>query len=154
MSNNGLTAAKPFYYLIPPSLETSRPFLTDTESFPWLSGCLELSISTFSAQRQRFYLQIINIVVIVITLCISNEFRGYKMGSNRDRFVRLAESRVNKAIKSIRLIGNLSNKNNYSYTDKDAKQIIRALDKELRALKSRFESDSEEAELGFSLDRD
>ena len=55
------------------------------------------------------------------------------MGSNRDRFVRLAESRVNKAIKSIRLIGNLSNKNNYSYTDKDAKQIIRALDKELRA---------------------
>ena len=76
------------------------------------------------------------------------------MGSNRDRFVRLAESRVNKAIKSIRLIGNLSNKNNYSYTDKDAKQIIRALDKELRALKSRFESDSEEAELGFSLDRD
>ena len=76
------------------------------------------------------------------------------MGSNRDRFVRLAESRVNKAIKSIRLVGNLSNKNNYSYTDKDAKQIIRALDKELRALKSRFESDSEEAELGFSLDRD
>lgn len=75
------------------------------------------------------------------------------MGSNRDRFVRLAESRVNKAIKSIRLVGNLSNKNNYSYTDKDAKQIIRALDKELRALKSRFESDSEEAELGFSLDR-
>lgn len=76
------------------------------------------------------------------------------MGSNRDRFVRLAESRVNKAIKSIRLVGNLSNKNNYSYTDKDAKQIIRALDKELRALKSRFESDSEEAELAFSLDRD
>ena len=76
------------------------------------------------------------------------------MGSNRDRFVRLAESRVNKAIKSIRLVGNLSNKNNYSYTDKDAKQIIRALDKELRALKSRFESDSEEAELAFSLDRE
>jgi len=47
----------------------------------------------------------------------------------------------------------LSNKNNYSYTDKDVKQIIRALDKELRALKSRFESDSEEAELAFSLDR-
>jgi hypothetical protein len=37
------------------------------------------------------------------------------MGESRERFVHLAESRTRKAIKDIRLIGNLSNKSNVSF---------------------------------------
>lgn len=59
----------------------------------------------------------------------------------RERFVALAEARTEKAIQNIRLIGNLSNKVNYEYTDADAAQILRALEAELKALKGRFSSD-------------
>ena len=51
--------------------------------------------------------------------------------SDRRKFVELAESRVNRALKDIKLIGNLSNKSNYSYTDEDAAKIHRALKKAL-----------------------
>jgi hypothetical protein len=63
------------------------------------------------------------------------------MAEKREKFVRLAENRVNRAIKDLRLIGNLSNKNNYSYTDSDIQKILVALDQEVRNLKARFSSD-------------
>jgi len=50
---------------------------------------------------------------------------------DRAKFVELAEKRVTRAIKDIRLIGNLSNKSNYSYTDQDVRKIIRALEAEI-----------------------
>jgi len=56
----------------------------------------------------------------------------------RAKFVELAESRVNKAISQIRLIGNLANRANYDFDDADAKKIVRALQKEVEALKSKF----------------
>ena len=57
---------------------------------------------------------------------------------NRDRFVRIATKRVNNTIKNIRLIGNLANKSNYGYTEKDIDKIFSALQDELRACKKRF----------------
>ena len=54
------------------------------------------------------------------------------------KFIELANKRVNKAIKDIRLIGNLSNKSTYSYSDEQAKKIIRTLQKELDVMKSKF----------------
>ena len=62
------------------------------------------------------------------------------MTEKRDKFVSLAEKRVNRAIKDLRLIGNLSNKNNYSYTDSDIQKIFVALDQEVKNLKARFSS--------------
>ena len=60
--------------------------------------------------------------------------------SRRDRFVRLANKRVNKALKAMRLIGNLSNRSSYEYTDADINKIIRTLDAELKELRLRFET--------------
>ncbi len=57
---------------------------------------------------------------------------------NRDKFVELAQKRVSRAIKDLRLVGNLANKSNYSYTETDVKKIIGALDIELKNLKKRF----------------
>jgi len=59
---------------------------------------------------------------------------------SRKKFVELAEKRVTRAIKDIRLIGNLSNRSNYTYTEEDVRKIMKALKSELDALKTRFES--------------
>ena len=63
------------------------------------------------------------------------------MSDRLGNFERLAEKRVNEALKKIRLIGNLSNKKNYEYTDQHAQQIIDALDAELKGLKLKFKND-------------
>ncbi|NLD50967.1 MAG: hypothetical protein GX660_27810 [Clostridiaceae bacterium] len=60
------------------------------------------------------------------------------MSEKRLKFERLAEKRVTDTIKKMRLVGNLANKNNYDYTDVHVKQIIDALENELRLLKIRF----------------
>ena len=56
----------------------------------------------------------------------------------RERFVRLAVKRVNRAIKDIRLIGNLSNRSVYEFSEDDSRKITKALQKELETLKARF----------------
>ncbi len=71
---------------------------------------------------------------------------------SRERFVDLAEKRVNSAIRTIRLIGNLSNKSNYSYASKDVDKIFRALEKELKLAKSRFEAGAGNEDSLFKLD--
>lgn len=59
---------------------------------------------------------------------------------NRDKFVDLAQKRVNKAIKMLDLIGNLSNRSNYSYTDEDVKKIIKVLTVKVKEVESRFDA--------------
>lgn len=74
------------------------------------------------------------------------------MRDKRKKFVDLAEARVNRAIKDIRLIGNLANKNSYEYSEDDARKIIRALHKELDAAKSRFFGESGGKDNEFKLE--
>lgn len=58
--------------------------------------------------------------------------------NKRLKFEELAEKRVNRAIDNIRLIGNLSNKNNYEFEKKDISKIFGALEEELRGARARF----------------
>ena len=71
--------------------------------------------------------------------------------ADRKKFVELAEKRVNRALKDIKLIGNLSNRSNYSYTDKDAKAIIMALRKAVDEVKARFDRKGADTEEMFKL---
>ena len=73
------------------------------------------------------------------------------MRDKRSKFVELVENRVNRAIKDIRLIGNLANKSAYSYTDDDVRKIFRALQKELESAKARFTGDSGGKDSDFRL---
>ena len=68
------------------------------------------------------------------------------MAKNRDKFVELAQKRVSRVVKDIRLIGNLSNRSNYSYDDDDVKKIMLTLRGELSRLHKRFETSATEAE--------
>ncbi len=70
----------------------------------------------------------------------------------REKFVSLAEKRVTKAIKDLRLIGNLSNKSNYSYNEKDVKKIIGVLDSEIKKIKQKFTSGSDSEVVVFKLE--
>jgi hypothetical protein len=58
--------------------------------------------------------------------------------NSRANFKRLAEARMDKALRAIRLIGNLSNRSNYTYTDEEVKKLVKALDDEVRLVKSKF----------------
>ena len=73
------------------------------------------------------------------------------MAEKREKFVSLAEKRVTRTIKDIRLIGNLSNKNNYLYQEKDVRKIISALEDEVKTLKTRFAADDVKSEAAFKL---
>ncbi|QUV83671.1 hypothetical protein [Chloracidobacterium aggregatum] len=74
-----------------------------------------------------------------------------KPAKSRTKFVELAEKRVSKAIKDIRLIGNLSNRSNYSYTQEDVRKIVKALKDEVDALKARFEAKGSDSKPVFKL---
>lgn len=56
----------------------------------------------------------------------------------REKFKSLAKNRVQKALQTLRLIGNLSNKRHYDYNENDVKKIIGALEGELRRVKQKF----------------
>lgn len=55
-----------------------------------------------------------------------------------ERFNRVAEPRTNAILEKLRLLGQCSNRNNYSYTDEKIRQIFRAIDTELRKTKALF----------------
>ncbi len=59
--------------------------------------------------------------------------------TDREKFVELARNRVSKALKNIQLIGNLSNRSNYGYTEEDVAKIMKALSDEVSACRKKFD---------------
>lgn len=74
-----------------------------------------------------------------------------QMSAKELKFVELANKRVNKAIKDLRLIANLGNKGNYSYSDEQASKIVRTLQKEVDKVKERFRDSSQNSNDEFLL---
>jgi len=60
------------------------------------------------------------------------------MGNARENFIRLAETRTRKLLKDLELLGNLSNRSNYTYSEEDVKVIFRAVSKKLSETELRF----------------
>ena len=60
--------------------------------------------------------------------------------NNQQKFENLAEKRVNKAVKTISLIGKLSNTANYSFNEDHIKAMKRALINEVNITISKFET--------------
>ena len=57
----------------------------------------------------------------------------------RESFISLAESRTNKAMDTIKLIGNLSNRSYYDYTPDQVNAIFSALQSELTTQKKKYD---------------
>lgn len=58
--------------------------------------------------------------------------------TRKDKFKRLATFRINAVLEKLRLLGNLSNKANYDYSEEDVKKIFLVIEKQLKVIKSRF----------------
>lgn len=62
-----------------------------------------------------------------------------KIEENRNaRFKRLAEARTEKVLDMLDLIGNLSNKSFYEYTDEEIKAVFDAIEKSVKENKDKF----------------
>jgi tRNA A37 methylthiotransferase MiaB len=73
------------------------------------------------------------------------------MSQKRENFVRLAEARVNRALREIRLIGNLSNKSAYQFDDADIRKMFGTLQKALDTTKGRFTDAESSSSSAFKL---
>lgn len=71
--------------------------------------------------------------------------------SKRDRFKRLAETRVPRATWAIQSVGKLANRYNYEFEEADAQKIVRHLQNELDDLKRKFAKSTSQKNK-FSLD--
>lgn len=60
------------------------------------------------------------------------------MESKKEKFTRLAENRVNNALKQIQLIGNLSDTRTYEYSKADVDAIVKALKSAVNDLERSF----------------
>lgn len=74
------------------------------------------------------------------------------MRDKRKKFVQLAEARVTRAIVQLRLVGNLSNRSAYEFSEDDVRKIFAALQRELNTAKSRFGGDAGSKDGEFKLD--
>lgn len=58
---------------------------------------------------------------------------------NRQRFVRVIESRVNKILEGLDNVGKCSNRRNYEYSEADVKRIFGEIERKVRDTKSLFQ---------------
>jgi ribosomal protein L7/L12 len=73
-----------------------------------------------------------------------------KLGK-REKFVELAEARTKNAIKAIRIIAKLGNKNAYDYSETDINKIANALNREVEAMKNRMSQTGGKETVDFKL---
>lgn len=73
------------------------------------------------------------------------------MRNKRQKFIEIAERRVTRLLKDIRLIGNLSNRGNYIYEREDVSKIFAAIEAELKTSRKRFDMALASEDKGFKL---
>ena len=62
--------------------------------------------------------------------------------TKHEKFCRLAENRMNNTLKQLELLGNLSNKSSYDYTQQDVDKILKALKAAVSSVEHAFKADS------------
>ncbi len=60
--------------------------------------------------------------------------------AKRDAFKRIAAKRTNSVLEKLSILGKCANRKNYEYGDDDVKKMFRAIDAELREVKSKFKN--------------
>lgn len=73
------------------------------------------------------------------------------MNSKKENFKRLAEARTEKVLAMIDLIGNLSNKSFYEYTDEEVEKIFKAINKSVEENKNKFKKNKDNKKRRFVL---
>ncbi len=58
--------------------------------------------------------------------------------TKNEKFKRLATYRTNRVLERLRILGNLSNRSNYDYTQDEVKKIFGAIEEQLGIVKMKF----------------
>ena len=74
-----------------------------------------------------------------------------RKATKREKFVELAQNRTKNAIKAIRVIAKLGNKNAYEFTESDVNKIAKALTREIELMKTRMSSNGGKESVEFTL---
>ena len=82
---------------------------------------------------------------------VSTSVGGSNFGNRRQKFIKLAEKRTVNAIKAIRIIGKLGNPNAYEYDENDVRKIVKALNDEIEAMKTRMKNTKPSDDVAFRL---
>ena len=64
--------------------------------------------------------------------------------TSEQRFKRIAALRTNAVLDKLRILGNLSNRQMYSYSDEDINKIFLAINKQIKEVRSKFNSQKQE----------
>ena len=64
--------------------------------------------------------------------------------TQEQRFKRIAEVRTNAVLDRLRILGNLSNKQMYSYSEEDVEKIFWAINKKVKEIRLKFNSGKKE----------
>ena len=78
--------------------------------------------------------------------------KGNNREARRERFVRIAERRVNKILNDFDSLGKCANKKNYEYTHEDVKKIFQNIEKKMKVIKAYYQNSSEKKQ-GFTLEK-
>ena len=62
--------------------------------------------------------------------------------SKNEAFHRLATKRTNAVLERIRVLGHCANPQFYEYSEEEVKKIFRAIEKELKVVKTKFQNSS------------
>ena len=58
--------------------------------------------------------------------------------TRKQRFERIGTKRVNRILNNLRLLGNLSNRSSYDYTENEIRKIFNVVDHSTKNAKSKF----------------
>jgi len=63
--------------------------------------------------------------------------------TNRERFIRMAERRVNRIMDALEKLGDCSNLRNYDYSNTDVEKIFDNIEKKVKETRLKFQGTSE-----------
>jgi hypothetical protein len=69
--------------------------------------------------------------------------------TKRERFVRLANKRINEVLEKLRILGGCANRRMYEYTEQDIKKMFKAIEDEIKRVRGLF---AEEKKTEFRLE--
>lgn len=69
--------------------------------------------------------------------------------TKKDRFKRLAEPRVTNVLKTLRILGNLSNTSNYQYSNEEVVKIFKVIREQLDLVEKKFDAGAQKEKKEF-----
>ena len=64
-----------------------------------------------------------------------------EISAKRQRFIRIAERRVNSILDGLDNLGKCSNRRNYEYTDNEVRRIFREIGRKVKEVQLQFQGD-------------